>query len=813
MSHEKVIWTFLVFCFLNGGIIEGLAGQEKSKNYEAVRISSPPKIDGILDEEIWDQIPIATDFVMFKPGDGIPARETHATEVKIAYTDEAIFIAAYMFDNEPERIQREFAQRDNIPAADYFVVDLNTYRDGENQTRFIVTSAGTLADAKMKGVNEDYSYDVVWQAETRIGKEGWFAEIKIPFSALRFPEKEEQVWGLQFGREISHLNEVFVWNYVNKEKGNFSHYNGVLSNIQNIDPPVRLSLYPFVSTEVQSFKKEKEVYYNAGMDLKYGINEAFTLDVTLVPDFGQAAYDEIELNLGPFEQTFRENRAFFTEGTELFSKGNLFYSRRIGGTPLRHEVVQQTLFPGDEIITNPEGVKLINALKLSGRTGNGLGIGILNAITAGTSAVIENRITGERREIVTEPFSNYNIFVLDQQVNDGSSISLVNTNVTRNGHFRDGNVSAFLFDLYNGQKSFNFVGEAKMSNVNLSAENLTGFASTLAVLRTKGKFRYGLTHDFANETYDINDLGISQTNNYNNFFWSTSYRSFEPKAILSQYTIKLYGNHQRRFKPDIAVRTGIGSSFSGSTPERFSFGGFLDINSEYRDFFEPRRQGRFVLYNPNYIGDTWISSDYRKSLAYEVRIGYSNFFNSKFEKVTFALNPRYRISNRATLSYGFEYLKESDRKSFLTLLPSKVIFAVRDRESIENTMDFTYNFSTKAAVNFSLRNFWSTANFSEDSYFELKGNGKFSPYSFGSDQQIVRDVNFNIWNLDLSYQWRFAPGSELLILYRNSIFNQDEKSQLNYFESLDDLFLEPVRHSLSLKVIYYLDYNSLKRYL
>src|SRR5690606_21355058 len=162
------------------------------------------------------------------------------------------------------------------------------------------------------------------------------------------------------------------------------------------------------------------------MDIKYGINDAFTLDAILIPDFGQTKYDDQILNLGPFEQQFNENRAFFTEGTDLFNKGNMFYSRRIGGVPS----VDPDINENEEIIETVQNVNLINALKLSGRTKNGLGVGILNAVTEKTFASIKDTVSGETRKVVIEPLTNYNVLVLDQRFRKNSSVSFINTNVT-----------------------------------------------------------------------------------------------------------------------------------------------------------------------------------------------------------------------------------------------------------------------------------------------------------------------------------------------------------------------------------------------
>jgi hypothetical protein len=801
---------FFSFLMVSGIIFSQTGELPKKKTYQATKIENPPDVDGIPNEELWQEIPVAKNFVMLEPGDGNPSRSTHPTEVKIAYTDEAIFIAAYMYDNEPSKIRRQFAQRDNIPIADYFVIDINTYNDGENQTRFVVTAAGTIADAKMKGEREDYGYNVVWDARVSMDEKGWYAEMMIPYSALRFPDRDEQLWSIQMGRHISHLNETYVWNYIDKSVGLTSHYNGLLQGIRDIDAPVRLSFYPYVSGEVDRFEGETGTAFNAGMDLKYGISDAFTLDATLIPDFGQTAYDEVELNLGPFEQTFGENRAFFTEGTELFTKGNLFYSRRIGDTPIGFNDVQEARLENEEILENPERTDLLNALKISGRTESGLGIGFFNAITEEQKARLYNTVTNEEREIITEPFANYNIFVLDQQFDQKSSVSIINTNVIREGHFRDGNVSAFLFDIYTPESSFNFAGEAKMSRVNLPDRNKTGFASLLSLERTKGQIRYKLSHEFANETYDINDLGINFVNNYNNFYANSSYRIFEPQGIFNRYNISLYGNHQRRYDPDVSLGYGFGSSFFGITRDRFAFGGSVEINSDFKDYFEPRKENSFIVYPAFGNLEGWISSDYRKKFAVDSRLGYSKFDESNRDELNFSFSPRFRFSNRFLLIYSFEFGNENYRQSFVKLLPKNVIFGERSMQSIENSLQGTYNFNTTQALNLSFRNFWSSAVFTEGSYTSLLSNGELEPYEYPVTEANDPDANFNIWNLDLSYQWRFAPGSEMILLYRNSIFNLDKQSELVYLESVENLFQQPVRHNLSLRVVYYLDYNTIK---
>ena len=784
--------------------------QQNRKVYETKRIEKAPEIDGLLTDDIWNSITATGEFVMVEPGDGDKIPSSHETTVKLLYDDEAIYIAARLNEEHPDKIMKQLTQRDNLNQSEFFLIDINTYDDGENQTRFIITSAGTQADARTTGSNEDYGYNVVWQSAVHHDENGWNVEVKIPYSALRFPEKQKQTWGIQFSREITHLNSTYVWNYIDKSIGEQSQYTGLLTGIENIEPPVRLSLYPYTSIAVDQFDGVTDFNFNAGLDLKYGINDSFTLDMTLVPDFGQTAYDEIELNLGPFEQVFGENRAFFTEGTELFNKGDLFYSRRVGSTPIGFNTAQANTLENEEILENPDKTDLLNALKVSGRTDRGLGIGFFNAVTDEQEAVYRDTISGVIRRKATEPLANYNILVLDQRFNKNSSITLINTNVTRDGNFRDGNVSGFLFDVYNKSNSFNFAGEAKMSNVNLPGQNKTGFASTLSVARTKGKVRYEVAHDFANETYDINDLGINFTNNYNNFSGGISYQIFEPTGNYNFYRINLYGQHLRRYKPDITVNTGVGGDFFAMTRKRFAFGGNLGFNSEFRDFFETRAENTYVTYKPFSDMSFFVSSDYRKKFAYDVRVNFEEYFDSGYNFFRLNIEPRFRFSDRFNMVYEFEYTNQNDRPSFVEKLEREIIFGERDQKSIENSINANYSFNTKQGLNLSFRHFWSTARFAQDSFSELGSNGDLRLVDYPVNNENNPDANFNIWNLDLSYRWQFAPGSEAVLLYRNSIFNEDELSYLNFTESLDNLFARPARHNLSLRVVYYIDYNRVK---
>ncbi|EZH75835.1 hydrolase [Aquimarina atlantica] len=784
---------------------------QERKEIIAERINNPPKIDGVLDDDVWKTLPAHGNFQMWQPGNEGEIPKEIQSEVKMAYDNKAVYFGVYLYDDQPNAVLRQFSQRDDIfVQADHFSIAINTYNDGVNETRFYITSAGTIGDARADQFNEDFSYNVVFDAKVSFDDQGWYAEFKIPYNALRFPEVDIQDWSINFYRRSLSRNQTHTWNFIDNKIGQRTQYNGLVKGVENVNPPVRLTFFPFVQGLVSHSDGDTETDFSAGMDVKYGLSDSFTLDATLIPDFGQAAFDEVRLNLGPFEQTFGENRQFFTEGTELFNKGNIFFSRRVGGKP-------STSVSDDDLNTNevaedaPSKVNLLNALKISGRTKGNLGIGFFNAITEKTEVRITDTITGAIRKEVVEPISNYNIFVLDQQFNKNSSISLINTNVTRSGSkFRDANVTGLVWNLANKANSYRLTGRSLVSHVNSPGDNVGGFASELDFDRIKGKIRYGFGHDLANTTYNINDLGVNFRNNFNNFRVSASYQIFEPKGLFNTYRINVFARHRRLYDPSIQTQNSIGADWFFVTRQRFGFGGRGSYNSKNKDYFEPRVDGRFVTFSRSIGGRMFVSSDYRKKFAYDISAGTRQWFGDGQKIYRIEISPRYRFSDKLLVIWRSEYYNRPNNFGYIDDDGTDVFLGQRDIVSLENSLSASYNFNPYKAVNLRFRNFWSTADYSDNVFYILNEDGSRTQIDYDISEDNP-NTNFNIWNLDLSFNWRFAPGSEATLLYRNQIFNDDELSTLNYTQSLDNLFNKPIKHTLSLRVVYFLDVNNLKR--
>lgn len=803
--------------------------QEK-KVYHITRAETSPTIDGTLDETVWQEAQVASNFIQFKPEIGNTPAKDKRSVVKMSYDDNAIYIAAHLYDTK-EDIMKQFTQRDNFGQADYFGIIFNPNNDAQNNTEFFVFSSGTQADAIESPTNgEDFSWNAVWESAVKIVDDGWVLEVKIPYRALRFTQQDNPTWGIQFHRHYRKNRSQYTWNPVDITKGNIGLYNAELKGLKNIKPPVRLTLYPYASTLVSSFEGETETDFSAGLDIKYGITENITLDATLIPDFSQAGFDNVQLNLGPFEQRFSEQRQFFTEGVDLFNKGDLFYSRRIGDNPSTKAETDDD----EEVLNTPEKVQLLNAIKISGRTKKGLGVGFFNAITEKTSVTIEKtEIKNEntsleetiktQRRAVVEPLANYNILVLDQQFNKNSSATLINTNVTRNGDFRDANVTGLLLDLINKKNTYGAIGEVKMSTFNDAENKDNGYNAKIGFKKISGKTRFSGTYEYADTNYDINDLGILFRNNYSNYNLQYSYRIFEPTKKLNSYYIGTWLNYNQLASPNVFTDANFGINYRATTKKIHTYGinTFWNIGKR-NDYFEPRNDFKSYFTTKNYAqSNIWVSSNYNNFFAIDAHFGYGRFFEKErenFNNYWYGINPRFKFNDKFLLILGYSFDDYTADRGYINNqdVDGEIIFGQRDRIITEFKISGSYNFNPLKALTLSFRNYLSRVTY-DDTVYTLENDGSLNPSNIynknniGDDIDFNPDTNFNTWNLDFSYSWQFAPGSQLTALYRNYIFNSSKNSRDNYFKSLNKLFDQEKRNTFSLRLVYFIDYNNLKK--
>lgn len=798
----------LVFLFLLGTFLS--FGQEnpdptlKRKKIATNRFDGNIKIDGLLDDLAWQNAPIARDFIERQPSAGNPQPKEHATSAKILYDDTGIYFGIEIKHPEPSKIAREMTERDQIGEDDLIGITLNGYNDFQQSLLFIVMASGIQADAKIiNNRNDDYTWNAVWLSEVKITEEGWNVEMKIPFSELRFPKTDVQTWGINILNNLRINQAQYTWSPIDNKKGSFMYYDGELSGIENVDPPIRLSFLPYFSSYLNNYDGETSLHVNGGMDLKYGINEAFTLDLTLIPDFGQANFDDAVLNLGPFEQQYEENRSFFTEGTELFGKGDLFYSRRVGGAPSGSFRLEE----GEKTISNTEKVNLFNAIKLSGRTKKGLGIGLFNGVTEKLTASIENEVTGSKREVVLEPWSNYNVLVLDQRFGESSSVALVNTNVTREGSFRDANVTALLADISNKKNTHNVFANYKQSIVNAD-KYYYGSEIGLGAGKTSGAHRYSFDALLRTKDYNIDDLGYTGGNNYVNYHGYYGYRYLQPKGNINSLNYNLNVNISYRLEPYQYRLFDIHQQLTLTNKKFQNYGlGLLVTPFGGKDMYEPRVFGRHL--NVPAMVNPWIiyNSDERKKFSGG---GYTEVYvydQSGRIRYVSDVNFRYRFSDRFSLGYGFEYDIHMHDVGFVEKTPSEIVMGRRDVKTFVNSLNSRYTFNDKMSLNLDFRHYLSSVDYNQ--LYHLREDGDLSEIA----RLPTSNGTYNFWNVDLRYSWWFAPGSQLTLLFRNASSSYQDQELRSIRSNFKYLFDQPMLNTLSLKLTYYLDYNRAKQLL
>ncbi|MHB1327523.1 MAG: DUF5916 domain-containing protein [Gemmatimonadales bacterium] len=403
------------------------------RSIAAVPTTAPPRIDGKLDDAVWGTVTPERGFRRDVPSDGKPA--TQDTEVRVVYDRDALYVSARLYDDRPDLISRRLNRRDSFSAFnDIFFVMLDPHHDHQTQVVFGVTAAGERRDAIRTNDGQsglDIGWDPVWEAATTIDSLGWVAEMRIPFSQLRFSSAEGQAWGIQFRRDNVRAGEAVDWEWSPATEPGTASKAGHLLGLKDIAAPKRVELLPYVSSQAQltqgippgnPFDDGSVTSATAGLDLKYGISSAFTLNATINPDFGQVEADPSVVNLTAFETFFEERRPFFVEGANLFSfsgtfgSDRFFYSRRVGRAPTLSALGRAPY------VDQPTSSAILGAGKLSGRTSSGWSIGVLNAVTRAEYARTADLPSGSPiGRIPIEPLSNYTVARVQRDLNRGAS--------------------------------------------------------------------------------------------------------------------------------------------------------------------------------------------------------------------------------------------------------------------------------------------------------------------------------------------------------------------------------------------------------
>ena len=574
-----------------------LAGQEPPA-IAAVRIEGrAPDIDGRLDP-VWQIARAASGFTQRRPAEGAPAVDS--TEVRFLFDDDALYVGARMYSRNPAAIDAAVARRDNTSSAEQLRVSLDPYLDRRTAYTFGVTSAGTRLDWYHPDDAEetvDVSFEPVWSAAVRIDSLGWTAEMRIPFSQLRFNERADQRWGLNLRRTVPARNEHDYWVRIPRSEAGWASKFGTLTGLDEVRPHRQVELVPYAASAAtvrgapdpaNPFDRRSDLGARVGADARVGLGSSATLAVTVNPDFGQVEADPAVVNLSAFESFFSEKRPFFTEGRQLL-EGNgpaYFYSRRIGGAP-RSDLADGAF---NDV---PRTTSILGAARVTGRFASGTSLGVLTALTDDERVRTFDPLSGDFGSRPAAPLTAYAVARAQQEVGgNGSTVGITATGVRRS--IEDGDPLAPYFNrnavtggadwiLRFGAGNYELTGhlggsrvegdtsaigrvqrssaryfqrpDADYVELDPARTSLTGYAAALTLAKRGGKhWTWQVWGDVRSPGFELNDAGrLGQADQiYGGILGA--YQETEPHGIIREYSIQA--------EADAAVNYGGARTFS-----------------------------------------------------------------------------------------------------------------------------------------------------------------------------------------------------------------------------------------------------------
>jgi hypothetical protein len=681
----------------------------------AIKTTEHITIDGLLNETTWKTTPSVNVFVQRDPVEGAVASEK--TDVYVAFDDEALYIAARMYDSHPDSIIARLTRRDNVINADRLLIYLDPYHDKRSGYYFTINAAGILTDGVLYNDDwDDNSWDAVWEGKAHIDDKGWTVEVRIPFTQMRFKNDDHQVWGINFKRIIARKNEEdYTIKFPKTESGFVSRFIE-LNGLDGVKPSAKVEVVPYITGKGEYSQHDPANPFNngsvytpgIGADLKMGIGNNLTLNATINPDFGQVEIDPAVINLSDVETYYNENRPFFTQGSSIFNSfGNggarnfwsfnfpnatMFYSRRIGRNP------QGSVPDNADFTKMPNGTHILGAAKLTGKIFDNWNIGAIQAVTQREYA--DYQVNGENtKSIEVEPLTYYGVARIQREINDGrQGIGLLATYTARDYKDRtladitnknslnfgvDGwtsldtsktwvvtavtimsNLNANnqrMIELQESSQRYFQRPDAKNFHVDSSRTSLTGFAGRYYLIKQKGNSFFNSSFGFITPEFDCNDLGFLSRADIFNMHIGGGYDWTEPTSFYHyvELGIAFFRNYDFDFN-----KTSDGVYAFGTY--QFTNFYYLNVNCAYNPYTinnNRTRGGPLTLNSPGWQTGIFLNSDDKKNIVYSFgESSYSAWHDSYIE---YDLSVEYRPASNISISFSPFFVKELQRAMYI----------------------------------------------------------------------------------------------------------------------------------------------------
>jgi hypothetical protein len=809
----------------------------------ASKATTPPVLDGKVDDEAWATAQSIDAFLEYDPNQGADPR--FKTDVRVVHDDKYLYVLARMYDPAPDSIISLLSRRDVRTQSEQLKLMIDSYHDRRTGFEFIVNPAGVKRDFLISNDNnEDPTWDAVWDVATKVDSLGWVAEFRIPFSQIRFNNQDEHTFGFMVVRDIARTGQRISWPLYHREKQGYISQAGELNNIRGIGSPSRLEVVPYVVTKNEtrpsgsSFDHPQSV--SAGADIKYGLSSNLTLNATINPDFGQVEADPSVLNLSAFEQFFEERRPFFLEGAGIFTFNTacgdidtgctgLFYSRRIGRSP------QLSSLYGDN--TSATNTTILGASKLTGRLGKGLSVGFLDGIT-------QREVGTDDRTI--EPTTNYAVGRLQQDLNDGKTgIGVMITGVNRS---LDGNTDDFLRrSAYTGgldvrhrflNKNYELRAYIAGSQVNGTADaiastqrdgvhryqrpdddvsydptrtSLTGNAERLSVSKFGGGItRFQSVLQRFSPGFETNDLGFQSRADEQMFRNWFSLQYNKPTNLYQRASFNF--NTMNKWTTE-GLPTSVGVNTNWHVQFKNFMWGHIGFNG---NGFLPTYNDRVARGGPalrNSAGiDVWtgLESDSRK--AYTGNVFFGGYKNDEGKTHGWWVNPggNFRVGSQFNASVGFNYENDINDSQWRAnygvagVDTTHYTFARLDQKTLSLTSRLNFTASPTLSLQVYAAPFISTGDYSD--WREMNNprakdyDARFKPFTSKGDPGGFNVKEFRS-NTVLRYEYR--PGSTIFLVWAQGRAMDGQPTEFQFGRDLKDVFDTHPNNTFLIKMSYW----------
>ncbi len=841
----------------------------------AVRVqNAPPVIDGRLDDVTWRLASVVTGFVQFDPNEGVAA--THDTEVRVLYDDDAIYVAFRAFDPSPESIVALRTRRDQGSGSDRVHVVIDSYFDRRTAFHFAVNAAGMKMDLyRFDDTNEDIGWDAVWDVATQIDDLGWTAEFRIPLSQLRFSGAPRQDWGINFARDIARYNEASTWAPLSRNDQAIVSRSGILQGLENLAPASRLEVLPYSvmrgkrtpGDPTNPFYRPTTAAMTVGADLKYGVTQNLTLDLTVNPDFGQVEADPSQVNLTAFETFNPEQRPFFQEGAGIFrfglgwgggdtSQQSLFYSRRIGRSP-------QGSYSGTaDWVDAPQQTRILGAAKLSGKSEGGWSVGLLSSLTRQEEARVMT--AGLASGLTVEPMTSYSVLRVQRDFREGASaIGVIGTATARDGEAADalrlrknaftGGVD-FRHRFYGNRLELrgSFIGsrvsgspeaidrtqrssaryfqrpDAKHLTLDPDARSMQGYASSVELWKVAGgNWRYALATLVRSPGFEVNDLGFLPQVDAIEQVAFAGYQNTRPGTRLRRWGVNLSGSSSWDFGGENQGLAGNLNTQLTTLENRNVSAGITGATRGLNA--RALRGGPSLRSDPRVSGWLGGSTDSRKDVQFGISHGASYRWagNGSWESNA---SPwvRWRPNEWATVRVGPSYARRVEDTQWVGRLADSAepvyVLGRMDQETLGIDIRADLALASTLTLQFYAQPFMSTGAFSD---FKRVGDpramshgARFIPITVervgsayqtdltgdGNQRQFGSpDFNIRQFRSNAVLRWEFRPGSTAYLVWAQSRDFFSQESGQGFGDGFGSIFGSAPENIFMLKVSYWMN--------